>query len=140
VPRLMGLDVGEKTIGIAISDPLGITAQGLETLKRYSKKADLARLRDLVDKYGVEKIIVGLPLNMDGTIGSAASKIEQFSIELGKKLGVPVQTWDERLSTAAAERALLQADLSRGKRKKIIDKLAAVLILESYLRRQQNNK
>ncbi|MGI6097060.1 MAG: Holliday junction resolvase RuvX [Dethiobacteria bacterium] len=140
MPRLMGLDVGEKTIGIAISDPLGITAQGLETLKRYSKKADLARLRDLVDKYGVEKIIVGLPLNMDGTIGSAASKIEQFSIELGKKLGVPVQTWDERLSTAAAERALLQADLSRGKRKKIIDKLAAVLILESYLRRQQNNK
>lgn len=140
MPRLMGLDVGEKTIGIAISDPLGITAQGLETLKRYSKKADLARLRDLVDEYGVEKIIVGLPLNMDGTIGPAASKIEQFSIELGKKLGVPVQTWDERLSTAAAERALLQADLSRGKRKKIIDKLAAVLILESYLRRQQNNK
>ncbi|NLC51048.1 MAG: Holliday junction resolvase RuvX [Firmicutes bacterium] len=136
----MGLDVGEKTIGIAISDPFGITAQGLETLKRYSKKADLARLRDLVDEYGVEKIIVGLPLNMDGTIGPAASKIEQFSIELGKKLGVPVQTWDERLSTAAAERALLQADLSRGKRKKIIDKLAAVLILESYLRRQQNNK
>lgn len=138
--RLMGLDIGEKTIGVAVSDSLGVTAQGVETLERQGKRKVFKQLDSLVKKYAVKEIVVGLPLNMNGTVGPAASRINRFSAELQDALDITVHTWDERLTTVAAERILLQADLSRRKRKKVIDKLAAVLILESYMQNRQKDQ
>ena len=131
--RILSLDVGKKKVGIAISDALGITAQPLDTLIRKAKKADLARIEKVIHDMNVSKIIVGLPLNMDGTEGPMAKEIYSFVKELEKEIRIPVELWDERLTTMEAERLLLEADLSRKKRKKLDDKIAAQLILQSYL-------
>lgn len=131
--RIMGLDIGTKTIGVAMSDPLGWTAQGLEVIRRKKPETDLARLVELVSEYNVETIVSGLPKNMDGTLGPKAKEVLEFVRQIESVVTVPVVTWDERLSTFAAERALLEADISRGKRKKVIDKMAAVFILQGYL-------
>ena len=131
--RVLGLDVGDNTIGVAISDPLGFTAQGLITIKRIDIHRDLEELRGLTEEYQVEKIIVGLPKNMNGSIGPQGEKVLEFVKTLEQALGIPVQTWDERLSTVSAEKVLIEGDVRRKKRKKVIDKMAAVLILQNYL-------
>lgn len=131
--RIMGLDIGDKTIGVAISDPLGWTAQGIETLIRTDIDGDIDRIEELVRCYGVERIVAGLPRNMNGTIGSQGNKVLEFVKALERRLQVEVVMWDERLTTVAAERVLIDADVSRRKRKKVIDKLAATYILQGYL-------
>lgn len=131
--RTMGLDVGSHTIGVAVSDELGITAQGLKTLKRKSMGEDLKEIAAIVQQYGINKIVVGLPKNMNGTLGKQAEIVLQWIKTLNEKIQVPTVTWDERLSTVGASKVLLEADLSRRKRKKVIDKLAAVLILQGFL-------
>jgi putative pre-16S rRNA nuclease len=131
--RVMGLDVGTRTIGIAISDELGLTAQGLKTLRRKSMEDDLKEIAAIINQFEISKIVVGLPKNMNGTLGSQAETVLKWMEILKDRLQVPVVAWDERLSTVGASRVLLEADLSRRKRKKVIDKLAAVLILQGYL-------
>jgi putative Holliday junction resolvase len=135
--RLLGLDVGEKTIGVAVSDPLGLTAQGVEVIKRQGRERDLERLQELVQTFGIGTIVMGLPKNMDGSLGKQAEKVKILAALVQERLDLPVVLWDERLTTVAAERALLEADLSRGRRRKVIDKMAAVLILQGYLDRQR---
>ena len=134
----MGFDVGSRTIGVAISDELGMTAQGLKTINRKSMEEDLEEISTIIAQFNIEKIVVGLPVNMDGTIGKQAEMIFQWIKILKEKFSLPVETWDERLSTVEASRVLLEADLSRKKRKKVIDKLAAVLILQGYLYQNRN--
>lgn len=132
--RIMGLDVGEKRIGVAVSDPLGWTAQGIGVIRRDQPRAQIMeQLKKLVREYRVERIVVGLPRNMNGTLGKQGQRVLDFAREIGAELELPVETWDERLSTASAEKVLLSADLSRARRRKIIDKMAAVIILQSYL-------
>ncbi|WP_062198809.1 Holliday junction resolvase RuvX [Massilibacterium senegalense] len=134
--RILGLDVGTKTIGVAVSDELGWTAQGIETIPRDEEKdflSGLTRIEELVDMYSVEKIVIGLPKNMNGTIGPRAEASKDFAEKVEDKTGIPVVLWDERLTTMAAERVLLEADVSRKKRRKVIDKMAAVMILQGYL-------
>ncbi|SHK08370.1 Holliday junction resolvase RuvX [Desulforamulus aeronauticus] len=131
--RIMGLDVGDKTIGVALSDPLGWTAQGLEVIRRENIEKDFTRLDEIIQEYQVERILVGLPKNMNATIGPQGEKVLAFVEQLKDKFALPVKTWDERLSTVAAERMLIQADVSRSKRKKVIDKMAAAVILQGYL-------
>ncbi|CCO08812.1 Holliday junction resolvase RuvX [Desulforamulus hydrothermalis] len=131
--RIMGLDVGEKNIGVALSDPMGWTAQGLEVIRRQHNDKDFARLQEIIKEYGVEKILVGLPKNMNDTLGPQGEKVLAFIEELKARVDLPIQTWDERLSSVAAEKLLIQADVSRKKRKQVIDKLAAAVILQCYL-------
>jgi putative Holliday junction resolvase len=131
--RILGLDVGDKRIGVAVSDPMGWTAQGLEVLMREDSGSDILRLKEIVKEYHVEAIVVGIPKNMDGTLGEQAEKVHEYIEALKEALGLPMIPWDERLSTVAAERSLLEADMSRAKRKRVIDKVAAVLILQGYL-------
>ncbi|MFZ5639786.1 MAG: Holliday junction resolvase RuvX [Bacillota bacterium] len=138
--RIMGLDIGSKTIGVALSDPLGWTAQGLEVVRRKKPETDLERLVQIITEYGVEKVVAGLPKNMDGTMGPAATQVLEFVERLQSVISIPVVTRDERLSTVAAERALLEADVSRAKRKKVIDKMAAVFILQGYLDSIENKQ
>ena len=134
----MGLDMGSRTIGIALSDELRITAQGLKTLRRTSREQDLNELSSVIREYDVEKIVVGLPKNMNGTLGKQAETVLEWVKILEEKTSLPVATWDERLSTVGATRILLEADLSRKKRKQVVDKLAAVLILQGYLDQKGN--
>lgn len=137
----MGLDVGEKTIGVALSDPLGWTAQGLTTIRRRGKlEEDLEALLRLAKEYHVERVVVGLPRNMNGTLGPQARKVLDFIQALEERLKLPVVPWDERLTTSAAEKVLITADLSRRRRKSVLDRLAAVLILQSYLDCQRQNR
>jgi putative Holliday junction resolvase len=131
--RIMGLDIGSRTIGVAISDELGMTAQGLKTIKRRSMEEDLKEISLIIAQFKIDKIVVGLPKNMDGTIGKQAELIFQWIKATKEKIYLPMVTWDERLSTVEASKILLEADLSRKKRKGVIDKLAAVLILQGYL-------
>jgi putative Holliday junction resolvase len=131
--RVLGLDVGEKTIGVALSDPLGLTAQGIKTIERKGKKTDIEELRKICSEYTVDTIVVGLPKNMNGTVGPSGEKIINFSEFIKENLNIPVKLWDERLTTVAAHKAMLEADLSRAKRKKIVDKVAATYILQGYL-------
>lgn len=135
--RVMALDMGEKTIGVAVSDSTMLIAQGVEIIKRKSLDKDLARLAELLQEYEVEEVVVGLPLNMNGSEGPEAQKARNFGEKIKARLKVPVIFWDERLTTMAAERTLLDADLSRAKRKKVIDKMAAVFILQNYLDRKR---
>jgi putative holliday junction resolvase len=135
--RILGLDIGSKRVGIAVSDELGFTAQGLDTLMWKNADALLERIASLVDQYGVSEIVVGMPYNMNGSEGPQAVKIRGLMQLIGDRIAIPVKEWDERLSTVAADRALLEADLSRSKRKKLVDKIAAVLILQGYLDRQR---
>jgi putative holliday junction resolvase len=131
----MGLDVGSKTVGVAISDELGWTAQGLETLKIDEERNSFGftELGKIINDYQVEKVVVGFPKNMNGTIGPRGEASQKYAKELEERFGVATILWDERLTTMAAERVLLEADVSRKKRKKVIDKMAAVMILQGYL-------
>lgn len=133
--RVMGLDVGTKTVGVAISDAFGWTAQGLTTLKinEDEKNYGFTELGEIIKDHQVEKIVVGLPKNMNGTIGPRGEACQFYASELERLFGLPVVLWDERLSTMAAERVLLEADVSRKKRKKVIDKMAASIILQGFL-------
>lgn len=134
--RVLGLDFGQKTIGVAVSDPFGWTAQGIEIIKRNQEtnlKDSIARIGEIIKEYNVEKIVLGYPKNMNNTIGERGEKTEAFKKKLEKAFNLPVILWDERLSTVGAERTLLEADLSRKKRKNVIDKMAAVFILQGFL-------
>ncbi len=138
--RIMCLDVGSKTIGVAISDELGITAQGFKTIKRKAMEDDLRDLDAIISQFKIEKIVVGLPKNMDGSLGKQAEFVLGWIEDFKNKIQLPVETWDERLSTVEATKTLLKADLSRKKRKGVIDKLAAVLILQGYLQQIGSRK
>ena len=133
--RIMALDVGSKRIGVALSDPLKITAQGLQTFQRTTLEEDIKGLWKLIDEHEVSQLVVGLPKNMDGSIGFKAEEVQQFIADLTAERSMDVIWIDERLTTVSAERVLLEADVSRAKRKKVIDKMAAVVILQSYLDR-----
>lgn len=140
VSRVLGIDYGDVRIGIAVSDAMGWTAQGVETITRKTLEDDLARLKELIEKYEVSTIVLGLPKNMNGTIGPRGELSQQFAEILETTFHLPVVLWDERLSTMAAERMLVSADVSRKKRKQVVDKMAAAIILQNYLDRQQNGK
>ena len=131
--RILGLDVGSKTIGVAISDPLGWTAQGIDTIRRKNKEQDIELVHKICKDYGVETIVIGLPKNMNGTIGESGERVLALAELIKEKTNLPIEMWDERLTTVAAHRAMLEADISRGKRKKIVDKVAATYILQGYL-------
>ena len=132
-PRVMGLDYGERRIGIALSDPLGLTAQPLTTLERTSLDRDLDALAALLRRHGVRRIVIGLPLSLKGERGERARAAEGFGRRLQRATGVPVESWDERLTSVQAERALLEGDVSRKRRREVIDRTAAVFILQSWL-------
>jgi putative Holliday junction resolvase len=131
--RILALDVGEKRIGLAVSDPLGITAQGLGVLARQSPESDLAELLKVAREWHVQEIVLGFPRHMDGRPGQAVPQILELARRLNEALGVKVHTWDERLTTQEAERVLLAADVSRRRRRQVVDQLAAVLILQNFL-------
>lgn len=134
--RIMGLDYGSKTVGVAVSDPLGFTAQGIETIVRKEEnklRQTLARIEALVKEYEVEKIVLGFPKNMNNTIGERAEKTLELKAMLERRIGIPVIMWDERLTTVEAERTLIESNVRREERKKYIDKIAAVFILQGYL-------
>jgi putative holliday junction resolvase len=131
--RILGLDVGSRRIGVAVSDPLGITAQGLETLHRRNKRHDLEHLRRVIGEYQVKEIVVGLPLRMSGAEGTQADKMQAFAEELRKQFKLPVHLWDERLTSAEANRLLRETDLSIEKRGKAVDRMAAILILQGWM-------
>lgn len=131
--RIMGLDVGDRTIGVAVSDLMGITAQGVTTIRRESKKKDIEKLKKLIKEHNVKYIVSGLPKNMNGTIGPQSEKVIKFCDILKEETGMEIDYWDERLTTVSAEKMLIDGDVSRKNRKKVIDKLAAVLILQNYL-------
>ena len=136
--RIMGLDYGSVTVGVAISDALLLTAQGIEVIRRKQPdklRQTLARIEELAKEYEVESIVLGYPKNMNNTIGERAEKSEEFAEMLRRRTGLEVILWDERLTTVAATRAMLEADMSRAKRKKIVDKMAATYILQGYLDR-----
>ena len=132
----MGLDYGTKTVGVAVSDPLGITAQAVETIERKAEnklRQTLARIEALVKEYEVEKFVLGLPKHMNNDIGERAEKSMEFGEMLHRRTGIEVIMWDERLTTASAERTLIEAGVRRENRKQVIDQIAAVFILQSYL-------
>ena len=131
--RVLGLDVGSRRIGIAVSDGLGITAQGLETLERANKREDYEHLRRVIREYDVKEIVVGLPLRMSGVEGTQSEKMRAFAEELEKKFKMPVHLWDERLTSAEANRFLRETELSIEKRGKAVDRMAAVLILQGWM-------
>ncbi len=135
--RILGLDVGERRIGVAVSDPLGLTAQGLAVWTRRREEEDLAYLHKLIREYEVERVVVGLPVRTDGQEGPEAAGVRAFGQRLAAATGVPVEWWDERFTTAAAQRALLAADLSRRRRRAVVDQVAAALMLQAYLERQR---
>ena len=136
--RIMGLDVGDKTIGVAVSDLMGLTAQGVKTIKRVGKKKDIEALKEVIKERQVNKIVSGLPKNMNGTLGPQGEKVIKFCELLEEETGIKIEYWDERLSTVAAERTLIQGNVRRENRKGVIDMVAAVIILQGYLDRQRN--
>jgi len=131
--RIMALDVGSRRIGVAVSDPLGITAQGLDTIQRQNKRRDLEALRELLAKYDVREIVVGLPLRLSGLEGTQSEKMRQFADELHAKFGLTVHLWDERWTSTEANRLLRETDLSIRKRGQAVDRMAAILILQSWM-------
>lgn len=131
--RILSLDFGTKRIGVAVSDALNITAQAVGTIERKGMKNDLKKIRALAQEYSAARLIVGLPLNMDGAEGKSAKLAIDFANELKKEINIPVEMIDERLTTAQGERIFLEADMSREKRRKNLDKIAAQLILQNYL-------
>ena len=134
--RIIGLDFGEKRIGVAVSDELGMLASGVESYTRTNEKEDLAHLAEIVRRYQAGRIVAGLPLNMNGTYGPQAEKYTLLGEKLSRLTGVDVEFVDERLTTSAANRVLISADVSRKKRRQVVDVMAAQLILQSYLDRQ----
>jgi len=131
--RFLGLDIGSKRIGLALSDELGITAQGFPTLTRTTPKNDIRKLLEIASQHKVVKIVVGLPKNMNGTLGKSADQVLTFIQEMKVKTTIPIDVWDERLSTVAVNRTLINANVSRRRRKEVVDKLAAVYILQGFL-------
>ncbi len=134
--RIIGLDYGTKTVGVAVSDALGITAQGLETITRKEEnklRRTLARIEELIEEYDVTKIVVGLPKNMNNTVGERGNACKEFAEKLERRTGIEVVMWDERLSTVAANNVLIESGVRREQRKAVIDKIAAVFILQGYL-------
>jgi len=132
--RIMGLDLGDTTIGVAVSDELGMIAHGVTTIRRKSLNYDIVSLKNIISEKNIQRIVIGLPKNMNNTIGPRGEKTIEFVKILKENFpGMEVEMWDERLTTCAAERTLLEADVRRKDRKKVIDKLAAVLILQGYL-------
>lgn len=134
--RIMGLDFGSKTVGVAISDPLFITAQGIEIIRRKEEnklRQTLARIEALIVEYEVSEIVLGLPKNMNATEGERVEKTKEFADRLSRRTGLPVSFWDERLTTVAADKAMMEAGIRRENRKEHVDKLAAVFILQGYL-------
>ena len=134
--RVMGLDYGSKTVGVAVSDPLGLTAQGVETIWRKQEnklRQTMARIEELISEYQVERIVLGYPKNMNNTIGERAMKSLEFKEKLEKRTGLPVVMWDERLTTVSANRVLMETGVRRENRKEHVDEIAAVFILQGYL-------
>lgn len=131
--RIMGLDFGDRRIGVALSDAFGWTAQALEMIERKPDGGEFGRIAELVREHDVSEIVVGLPKNMNGSVGPRGEICMAFAEELRQRLQVPVHLWDERLTTVAATRTLLEADVSRRKRKQVVDKMAAALLLQNYL-------
>ena len=131
--RILAIDLGARTMGLALSDPLGVTAQGLPTLRRKNRAEDLRRLRELVTSHEVRLIVVGNPLHLSGDASASSTRAAGFAELLRRELGCAVELWDERLTTVEADRVLRAADLSRAKRQKAVDRLAATLLLQSYL-------
>jgi putative Holliday junction resolvase len=133
VERCLGMDLGEKRIGLALSDPLGWTAAPLAALPRAGWKKEITALRSLVEAHAILRIVVGLPLRMSGEAGEQAQQASEFAARLQRALGVPVETWDERLTTVQAERTLIESDIRRERRRQVVDSLAASIILQGYL-------
>jgi len=131
--RILAIDHGARRMGLAVSDPLGITAQGIETLQRRNKRSDFARLQRVIDEYEVQEIVVGYPLRMSGEEGTQSQKVAEFAEELRQRFGVPVHLLDERLTSAEANRLLREAEVSLERRKHAVDRMAATLILQSFL-------
>ena len=134
--RILGLDYGSKTVGVAVSDPLGFTAQGVEIIRRKSEnkmRQTLARIEELIAQYQVEEIVLGLPKNMNNTLGDRAEKSLELKETLERRTGLPVVMWDERLTTVSANRVLMETGVRRGNRKEHVDEIAAVFILQGYL-------
>ena len=138
--RLLALDFGSVNIGVAVSDPLGLTAQGVGTIRRRSHAQDMAELKALVEEYQPRAFVLGLPLNMDGSRGPAVDRVQSFGSLLKQQSNLPVYYQDERLTTVAAQKTLLNNDTSRQKRRQVVDKLAATLILSTYLENPNNIK
>ncbi len=138
--RMLGLDIGERRIGVALSDPEGIIAIALTVIERKSEDAALKQLIDLTHEREVERIVIGLPLSLDGSLGKQAQAVQSFAKSLARRTELPVVTWDERLSTVAAERMLAEAGVKRDKRKKHLDSVAAAIILQGYLDRERSDK
>ena len=139
--RIMGLDFGSKTVGVAISDALLITAQGIEIIRRKEEnklRQTLARIEELIIQYEVDEIVLGLPKNMNATEGERVALTMEFKEKLERRTGLPVYTWDERLTTVAADRAMMEAGIRRENRKDYVDMIAATLILQGYLDRRNN--
>ena len=136
--RILALDVGSRTIGLAVSDPLGITAQGLQTIRRKNRRTDFALLDKVVEQYKVKEIVVGYPLRLSGATGTQSEKMAVFAEELRKKFRIPVHLWDERLSSAEANRVLRDSEMSIQRRGEVVDRLAAVLILQSWMEARKN--
>ena len=132
-PRILGLDVGSRRIGVAISDPLGITAQGLDTIRRQNKRFDFGQLERVIREYDVTQIVIGLPLRMSGVEGASAEKMQAFAEDIRRRFRLPVHLWDEPVSSAQANRLLRETDMSIKRRGQVVDQMAAVLILQSWM-------
>jgi putative Holliday junction resolvase len=131
--RIAALDVGDARIGVAVSDELGITARGVGVVRRVGGRRDLDALGAMLAPYAPERLVVGLPLNMNGTEGRQATRVRAFAARAASHLGLPVEFWDERLTTWEAERVLVEADVSRHRRREVVDQVAAAIILQGYL-------
>jgi len=136
--RVLGLDVGSRRIGIAVSDPLGVTAQGLPTLQRQNKRLDFQALGEVIWRYEISEIVVGLPLRLSGEQGVQAEKMQRFAEDLRERFGLPVHLWDERLTSAEANRLLRETEMSIRRRGQVVDQMAAVLILQSWMEARGN--
>lgn len=137
--RVAALDVGEARIGVAVSDALGITANGIGIVKRVGGRRDLEALAAMLAPYEPTRLVVGLPLSLDGTEGPQAAKVRAFAARAAEHLGLPLDFWDERLTTVEAERVLVEADVSRRRRRNLVDKVAATIILQGYLGRRASS-
>jgi putative Holliday junction resolvase len=138
VPRILALDVGSRTIGLAVTDPLGITAQGLRTIRRRNKRTDLAALEEVIRDYNVVEMVVGLPLRMSGAEGRQSEKMREFVEMLQQHFTQPIHLWDERLTSVEANRVLRSSEMSIRKRAAVVDQLAAVLILQNWMEARQH--
>ena len=137
--RILAIDYGSRRMGLAVSDLLGVTAQGLETMQRRNKRADFGFLARVIRNNNVQEIVLGLPLRMSGEQGTQAQKVSEFAVELRQRFNLPVHLWDERLTSAEANRVLREAELSIEKRAQAVDRMAAVLILQSFLQARSAN-